>query len=74
MTPLDFRKKLNFLLNEAAKTVDADSLSFPLVEAAGGILVLASQINRHSLEGPLEVLHHRLDLAVAEARVHYATD
>lgn len=45
---------------------------FPLIDACGGIVVLTSKINRAPLEGMVEILRHRLDNAVIDARIHYA--
>ncbi len=72
MTQEEFRKELNVLLNKAAKTVNAEGMMFPLIDACAGIVVLASSINRSPLEGMVEILRHRLDNAVVDAKVHYA--
>ena len=74
MNQLQFREELHQLLNRAAKTLCAEQVSFPLIDAIAGVAVLASNINRSSLEATVEIMRHRLDSAVADARVHYAAN
>lgn len=74
MNQLEFREQLHDLLNKAAKTLCAEHIAFPLMDAAGGISVLASTINRSSLDDTLEIMRHRLDVAAASARVYYAAN
>lgn len=69
MNELEYRTELNDLINRAAKSLQAGTVLMPLLEGAGSIVFIASEISeKETLEGALEIARHHLDQSVARAK------